>query len=222
MTGATGATGTNGVTGPTGAFAFTWRGPWQTGVPYVYSDAVQYGGSTWYCINNNTNAIPDANASNWQLLAAAGSTGPTGPTGGTAMASSVVDPSDSSRRRRLAVHPPETPESYLMDYGQGQLANGVAHVELDPAFAANVQIDQQHPLRAFVQVLDDTDSAGVSVTNRTAHGFDIIERQGGRSNLSFLWQVVCNRGEEVVGSGLVSHRVEPRFEPFSLPAKPGE
>jgi hypothetical protein len=104
-----------------------------------------------------------------------------------------------------------TPEVYFMDFGTAQLVNGYAHVNLDPILAGNVQIDATHPLRVFVQTEDAEDSAGVTVKNKSAHGFDVVERQGGQSNLIFQWQIVCNRADEMV-DGRKSHNASVRFE----------
>ncbi len=80
---------------------------------------------------------------------------------------------------------------YFVDYGEGQLVNGSAHIPLDPTFLQTVTIDAQHPLMVFVQV--EGDCKGAYVTNKTATSFDVRELQGGTSQVSFSYRVVCSR-----------------------------
>ncbi|MEO7329401.1 MAG: hypothetical protein ABI193_12530, partial [Minicystis sp.] len=124
----------------------------------------------------------------------------------------VADPSDPEGQRQLTLHAPETPEIYFEDYGQAKLAHGFAHVEIDPLFVGNVTISEQHPLRVFIQLEDDEGTRGVVVKNKTTHGFDVVELGGGSSNLPFQWHIVCNRADEVMKSGRVSHNADARFE----------
>jgi hypothetical protein len=80
---------------------------------------------------------------------------------------------------------------YFADYGEGQLTGGKAHISLDPEFLQTVTIDAQHPMMVFVQV--EGDCKGVYVTNKISTSFDVVELQGGTSNLSFSYRVVCKR-----------------------------
>ena len=80
---------------------------------------------------------------------------------------------------------------YFADYGEGQLSSGKAHISLDPEFLQTVTIDAQHPMMVFVQV--EGDCKGVYVTNKTSTSFDVNELQGGTSNLSFSYRIVCKR-----------------------------
>lgn len=118
-----------------------------------------------------------------------------------------------TNERTVVMHAPETPEIYLQDFGQAQLVNGRAHVELDPAFAKNVTISPRHPMRVFIQLEDNEDIRGVVVKNKTDHGFDVVELGGGRSNTPFQWQITCNRADEDFGNGRVSRNADARFEP---------
>lgn len=104
---------------------------------------------------------------------------------------------------------PEAPEVMFEDYGQGQLVSGKAHIDLDPTIAKNVVINEKHPLRAYIQL--EGDCNGVYVTNKTATGFDVVELQHGTSNVSFQWHIVCNRADETMNHGLVSHNADIRF-----------
>ncbi|MEZ4309876.1 MAG: hypothetical protein R3F14_17700 [Polyangiaceae bacterium] len=124
----------------------------------------------------------------------------------------VRDPTDPAGERWVTMHAPETPEILFEDYGEGQLEDGVAHVEIDPIFAANVLIDERHPLRVFIQLEGDEWVRGVVVKNKTATGFDVVELDGGVSNAAFQWHIVANRADEVLPSGRLSHNADMRFE----------
>jgi hypothetical protein len=81
-TGLQGPTGPQGVPGPVGPAGLTWRSTWVSGTAYVLDDAVGYAGASWYCISPTSGTTPpDADSTNWALLASQGSTGPQGPQG---------------------------------------------------------------------------------------------------------------------------------------------
>jgi hypothetical protein len=89
---------------------------------------------------------------------------------------------------------PEAPEAYFQDFGIGQLENGFAHITIDPDLAININVSEDHPLKVFVTL--EGDCNGVYVTNKSANGFDVIELQGGISNVDFSWQIVAIRANE--------------------------
>ena len=77
-----GPQGPQGVAGPVGPAGLTWRGVWVSGTSYVEDDAVGYNGASWFCINATSGTTPpNADITNWALLAAQGATGPQGPQG---------------------------------------------------------------------------------------------------------------------------------------------
>ena len=55
-------------------------------------------------------------------------------------------------RGRVGLMCPESPEAWFEDYGEGQLVNGRAHIELDPLFLQTVTINAENPMRVFVQL----------------------------------------------------------------------
>jgi hypothetical protein len=120
----------------------------------------------------------------------------------------------------VVLHCPETPEIYFQDYGSGQLINGRTHIRLDPTFAKNVTINEKHPLRVFVQL--EGDCKGVYVTNKSESGFDVVELNGGTSNVSFQWTITCNRADEVLNNGHISRNADIRFEPAPTDAPTAE
>jgi hypothetical protein len=85
----------------------------------------------------------------------------------------------------------ESPECWFEDFGEGQLAAGRAHVELDGLFLETVTIDGPNPMKVFVQLHDETCN-GVAV-KKGATGFDVIELAGGSSSGTFDYRVVAKR-----------------------------
>jgi hypothetical protein len=106
---------------------------------------------------------------------------------------------------------PEAPENLFQDYGQGKLVNGKAHITLDPTLSKNIVVNPKHPLRVFIQL--EGDSKGVYVTNKTQYGFDVVELDGGTSNIDFTWSVVANRADEQNADGSWAKYSEERFAP---------
>jgi hypothetical protein len=92
---------------------------------------------------------------------------------------------DGSYRRLYAL---ESPESWFEDFGSGEIAEGRAHVELDPDFAAVVRLDDYH-----VFLTPEGDSKGLYVTSKGPTGFEVREQQGGTSSLRFNYRVVARR-----------------------------
>lgn len=82
-------------------------------------------------------------------------------------------------------------ECWFEDFGEGELANGTAHVDLDPLFLSTVTIDQMNPMHVFIQ-LHDAGCEGVAV-ERGTDGFDVLELRQGRSTASFSYRVVAKR-----------------------------
>jgi hypothetical protein len=122
----------------------------------------------------------------------------------------------------VTMHCTETPEFYYQDYGQGQLINGVAHIELDPIFAKNIAVNENHPLRVFIQLENNEFCLGVVVKNKTNTGFDVVEMNGGTSNTPFQWSVVCNAADQEFPNGRISKFADLRFEPAIENQKTGE
>lgn len=100
----------------------------------------------------------------------------------------TVKLSDGSKVKLFAE---EAAEIYFNDYGEGRLSNGRAHIELDSKFLQTLTIDQAHPMKVFVQVVDECN--GMLVANRNSSGFDVVEMHNGKSNASFMYRVVCKR-----------------------------
>jgi hypothetical protein len=89
----------------------------------------------------------------------------------------------------LGIH--ATAGDWVEHFGEATLSDGRADVQLDPLFLETVTIDEEHPMKVFVQLHDET-SRGVAVKkSRTA--FSVIELNGGRSNGTFDYRVVARR-----------------------------
>jgi hypothetical protein len=84
----------------------------------------------------------------------------------------------------------ESPENWFEDFGEGTLVNGRCHIELDPVFLETVTIDEQNPMKVFVELGDDC--RGIFV-KKGLMGFDVIELQGGTSSIPFDYRVVAKR-----------------------------
>jgi len=84
----------------------------------------------------------------------------------------------------------ESPEVWFEDFGEGQLVNGQAHIELDPLFLETVTINASNPMKVFIQLKDDC--KGVYAKTQTA-GFDVFELQGGTSDAAFTYRLVAKR-----------------------------
>jgi hypothetical protein len=81
--GVAGVAGPAGAPGPVGPAGLNWQGAWSAAASYVVDDAVGYAGASWFCIDpvGPSATPPNADPTNWALLAAQGATGATGPSG---------------------------------------------------------------------------------------------------------------------------------------------
>jgi hypothetical protein len=105
----------------------------------------------------------------------------------------------TSRGSRL-LYSQESPEVWFEDFGEGQLVGGLAHIELDPLFLETVTIDDQHPMKVFIQLNDDCNGVYVQ---RQATGFEVVELRNGTSRAVFTYRVVAKR------KGFENARLEP-------------
>lgn len=115
---------------------------------------------------------------------------------------------------------PEAPEILFMDFGSSQLVNGKAHVDIDPILSKNITVNEKHPLRVLIQL--EGECNGVYVSAKSQSGFDVIELQGGLSNVPFTWFVSANRADEYYEDGNFSKHADNRFEPAPLQLKARE
>lgn len=86
----------------------------------------------------------------------------------------------------------ESPEVWFEDIGGGKLTNGIAHISLDQLFLETVFIDENHPMRIFIQ--EEGDSNGLIVIKDSDNkGFTVKERSGGTSNIAFSYRILAKR-----------------------------
>ena len=134
---------------------------------------------------------------------------------GTGSVATIVDTPEGARVNMFC---PEAPEILFEDHGQGKLVNGEARIELDPIFTHNIVVNEKHPLRVYVQL--EGDCNGVYVSNKSLKGFSVTELLKGRSNVSFSYQVVANRKDEIAKDGTVnSKNADVRFPEAATPMK---
>ncbi|MEO0093979.1 MAG: hypothetical protein ABIK67_07000 [candidate division WOR-3 bacterium] len=84
----------------------------------------------------------------------------------------------------------ESPEVWFEDFGEGQLRDGKADIQLDPTFLKTVTISEEHPMKVFVQLNDNCNGVYVKRGNT---GFSVIELNNGTSNAHFTYRVVAKR-----------------------------
>jgi hypothetical protein len=102
-------------------------------------------------------------------------------------AKNAIVPTSKGQRK---LYSQESPEAWFEDFGEGQLVDGQAHIALDPLFLETVTIDEQHPLKVFIQLNDDC--SGVYV-KRQAAGFEVKELKDGTGRAHFTYRVVAKR-----------------------------
>ena len=104
----------------------------------------------------------------------------------TGTKSAIVPTSQGNR----TLYSQESPEVWFEDVGEGQLVGGLARIELDPLFLETVTINDQHPMKVFIQLNDDCN--GVYVKRLTT-GFQVIELGNGASRAHFTYRVMAKR-----------------------------
>jgi hypothetical protein len=83
----------------------------------------------------------------------------------------------------------ESPEVWFEDFGEGQLINGRANIELDPLFAQTVNTQVTY----HVFLTPGGDCNGLYVASKTPASFEVRELKGGNSNLAFSYRIVAKR-----------------------------
>jgi len=81
----------------------------------------------------------------------------------------------------------ESPENWFEDFGEGQLVNGRAQVQIDPMFAQSVNTSVKY--HVFLTPQDEP--LTLAVANRTTSSFEVRGPAG--SNISFSYRIVAKR-----------------------------
>ncbi len=104
----------------------------------------------------------------------------------------------------------ESPEVWFEDFGEGQLKQGKADIQLDPTFLKTVTISEEHPMKVFIQLNDDCNGVYVKRGNT---GFSVVELNNGKSDAHFTYRVVAKRkGYENVRL----EKIEPDINPNEI------
>jgi hypothetical protein len=105
------------------------------------------------------------------------------------------------------------------DFGEAQLANGQAHVALDPAFAATIDLTKPY----LVFLTSEGENHGLYVTAKTQNGFTVREMMNGRSASLFEYRIVAHpyddNGTRLAAIQSTKVRHTARRAPFALRSK---
>jgi hypothetical protein len=94
-----------------------------------------------------------------------------------------------------AMYAMQSTEVWFEDFGSGALANGSAHISLEPAFGGAVNSGVEY----HVFLTPKGDCEGLYVANEGAEGFDVRELRHGKSSVAFDYRIVAKRkGYETV------------------------
>lgn len=94
-----------------------------------------------------------------------------------------------SGKRMVRLYAVESPENWFEDFGSAQLNSGVAHVDLESAFAETVSGSSDY----HVFLTPRGDCQGLYVSAEAPSGFEVHELHGGRSSVAFDYRVVAHR-----------------------------
>jgi hypothetical protein len=110
----------------------------------------------------------------------------------------------------------QSSESWIEDYGSGQLANGRATIAIEPGFQQTVNTGVDY----HVFLTPNGDSKGhLYVTSKGAGSFEVRESNGGSSNIAFDYRIVAKRrGSESVRLKDVTEQRKQQAQHFA--AKP--
>jgi len=126
--------------------------------------------------------------------------------------STIINDSNGTPRIMFS---PEAPEILFQDFGVGTLVNGQARINIDPVLKQSLYVDSQHPLKVFITL--EGDCNGIYVTDKSIDGFTVKELQNGISNVSFSWQIVANRADDLDANGNIASK----HVGLRLPVGPG-
>jgi len=171
-----------------------------------------YGKNTNNVNNSGGGYFAHADGSTYAYVAAKDGGGTARKIVGTGTVSTIVT---DTKGNKVIMSCPEAPEILFMDFGHAQLKDGKAYIKIDPILSKNILVDEQHPLKVFIQL--EGECNGVYVTNKSKDGFEVVELNNGKSNVPFTWQIVAQRADEYDENGnLISKNVN-RFPPAMLP-----
>jgi len=90
---------------------------------------------------------------------------------------------------KVASYSVQSAENWIEDFGSAQLEGGHASVTLDPTFASTVNTGVEY----HVFLTPNGDSKGLYIASKGAGSFDVVESNGGKSNIAFDYRIVAKR-----------------------------
>jgi hypothetical protein len=168
---------------------YGYGGYFEGGYRGVYAQVLPTGSQTYYGVYG---FVFGGSGTNYGVYGAANGAGTNygvyyaGGLGGSGSKSCIVKTS----RGPTALYCQESPESWFEDFGEGELINGITRIELDRLFLETVTINDDNPMKVFVQL--EGDCNGVYVSKGTT-GFDVIELNKGTRSVPFSYRVVAKR-----------------------------
>ncbi len=118
---------------------------------------------------------------------------------GTFVATGTKSAAVKTKKGLTLLYAVEACESLFEDVGTARLANGRAHVELDPTFAETIAGKEYQ-----VFLTPEGDCKGLYVASKSAGGFEVRELQAGTSAIAFDWRVVGKRKDVPAGHRLAT------------------
>jgi hypothetical protein len=101
---------------------------------------------------------------------------------------SAVVPVDGGARK-VALYAVESPENWFEDFGSGKLTEGVGTITLESTFSQTVNTGIDY----HVFLTPNGDCKGLYVTRKTASSFEVLELEGGQSDVDFDYRIVARR-----------------------------
>ncbi len=106
----------------------------------------------------------------------------------TGTKSAIVSIKNGTEFRKLYCE--EATEIWFSDYGTSHLVNGKATIQLDDVFLNTVSIDENNPMKVFIQMNGESNPVFIK---KGMTSFDVIEANSGSSSAGFDYRIVAKR-----------------------------
>jgi hypothetical protein len=156
----------------------------------LYSDQSQTSSDLFFYSNDNIQVYIDRDNNETGAFIVLGTPGSCSIADGgnlncTGTKSAVV----SIQNEQRLMYAIESPEVWFEDFGTDTLKDGLVVVDIDPLFAATINLDDYH---VFLTPLGNCQ--GLYVTNKTPTGFEVRELgSGNASSISFDYRIAAHR-----------------------------
>jgi hypothetical protein len=122
-------------------------------------------------------------------------------------------------QHKVASYSVQSSENWMEDYGSGQLSSGHASITLDPAYVETVNTGVEY----HVFLTPNGDSKGLYISSKGPGSFEVMESNGGKSNISFDYRIVAKRkGYESLRLANMDKKAEQVKTPSGRPYPPME